>query len=298
MSRNADKIGPVLVTGSEGFIGRSVVAGLLARGETVVALDRAHPDDAVSKEGLVRESGDIRDRRFVVETVARHDVRAILNLAALIIPACKADPVLGAEVDVIGHINMFEAAREADIGRLVYTSSVAAKPRPPFDSPVNLYGVYKRACEDVAKVYFLDYAIPSVGVRPNIVYGPGREVGETAFVSKAIAAAVAGEPFQMPFTGQVCLQHIDEIIDVLLRCLYASPDSPVVSDITTETSEIDDIARIIEELVPGADIALSDKVRPAPSGLDNAPLRDLLGDWPSVPLREGIARTKRSLSGG
>ncbi|MEW5423291.1 NAD-dependent epimerase/dehydratase family protein [Amorphus sp. 3PC139-8] len=284
------------MTGSEGFIGRSIVDALLARQETVIALDRAHAECPAATETLIRVSGDIRDTSFVVETVRQHKVRAILNLAALIIPACKADPVLGAEVDIIGHINMFEAARAGNIKRVVYTSSVASKPRAPFNSPVNLYGVYKRTCEDIAKVYFLDYAIPSVGVRPNIVYGPGREVGETAFVSKAVAAAVAGEPFEMPFTGDVCLQHVDEIVDVLLRCLYASPDAPVVSDITTDISKIDDVASVIEDLIPGAKIALSDKVRPAPADLDNEPLRELLGVWPSISLREGIERTKRSLS--
>lgn len=283
-------IGPVLITGSEGFIGRAVVAKLRSRGETVIALDRTHAG-ASSDARIIKVEGDICDPNCVMDAMKHHDARAVLNLAALIIPACKADPVLGAQVDIIGHINVFEAARQLKIERVVYTSSVAAKPRAPYNSPINLYGVYKRACEDIAKVYHLDYGLASVGLRPNIVYGPGREVGETAFISQAIAAAVAGRPFAMPFTGEVCIQHIDEIVDVLVRSLYAEPDEPVVSDITTNVVAIDAVVDAINTAIPGAQITPSTRKRPAPCNLDNASLQALLGSWKTVSLEEGIQRT-------
>lgn len=176
----------VLVTGSEGFIGRATVAALLAQDIPVVALDLAPLDRRQPHDGNrqpMAVAASVSDAEGLYRAARDHEVGAIVNLAGLIIPACRANPQLGAEVNIIGHINVFETARRLGIGRIVYTSTIAARPRPPYDAPVNLYGVYKNCCENIARVYHLDHGLASVGLRPNIVYGPGREVGETAFVS-------------------------------------------------------------------------------------------------------------------
>lgn len=290
-------IGPVLVTGSEGFLGRALIERLRAGGEDVIALDLVPLADRRGwTDRVTPVAGDITRPETLDDACARHGVRAIINLAALIIPACKANPVLGAQVNILGHINAFEAARRNGIDRIVYTSTIAAKPRPPHDTPVNLYGVYKHCCEEIAKVYHLDHGIASVGLRPNVVYGPGRTVGETAFVSAAIAAAARGEAYQLPFSGRMCLQHVDEVVDVLVRALHSRPRAAIVSDITTDTVTMDELIAAIRAAVPGADIAASVNLRSAPVNLDNSGLIDLLGDWLRIPLPEGVRRTITGLS--
>ncbi|MCL6283725.1 NAD(P)-dependent oxidoreductase [Ruegeria sp. 2012CJ41-6] len=291
-----DKIGPVLVTGGTGFLGKSLVRALRQSGEIVVIFDLAEPPAESRVEGVHYVKGDIRDLVALLALCKTHDIRAITHLAAMVIPGCKANPVLGAEVNLIGHINVFEAARALEISRLVYTSSLAARPRAPFDSPVNLYGAYKRCCEDIAKVYALDHGIKAVGLRPNIVYGPERTEGETAAITHAMRAAAQGKPYEMPFRGKMCFQHVDEVTDIFMRCLAADPRKPIVSDLTTELRTVEDLMAAIRAVIPKADVSAADVVRNSPSRLDNTPLRNLLGDWDAVSLEEGTKRTIEALS--
>ncbi|MFC4671775.1 NAD-dependent epimerase/dehydratase family protein [Seohaeicola nanhaiensis] len=286
-------LGPVLVTGGSGFLGRALVRALVALGEDVTVFDLRAPDAQARIPGATYVAGDIRQQADLLRAAEGH--AAIVHLAALVIPACRANPVLGAEVNVIGHINALETARALDIGRFVYTSSLAARPRGPLHSPANLYGVYKAACEDISKVHFLDHGLASIGLRPNVVYGPERVEGETAAISLAMRAAARDEEYEIPFTGAMCFQHVDEVVEIFLRCLAATPDQPVVSDLTIQIDSIDDVLAAIRAVRPGARVSAAPKHRAAPEGIDNAPLRALLGDWTAVPLTEGARRTIEAL---
>lgn len=283
------RIGPVLITGGGGFLGRALTARLLDAGEEVVTLD-LEP----AKGGDPRAqhlAGDIRHGAALTALAGARDIRAIVHLAALVIPECRSNPLLGAEVNVIGHLNMLNVARSLGIKRFLYTSSIAARPRPPYDAPVNLYGAWKRACEDASKIWFLDHGLPSVGLRPNVIYGPGRESGETAAITLAIRAAARKEAYRMPFASHMCFQHVDEVTDIMERCLRLVPDGPVVSDLTTRVESTDDVITAIRTCAPDARITPSDKTRPSPPTLDNRPLVDLIGDWQTVPLTEGVRKT-------
>lgn len=287
--RTGQPIGPVLVSGGNGFLGKALSRRLTGAGETVVSLDLAPAGEPVP--GVVQETGDILDFDAILALAERHGIRAVVHLAAMVIPACKTNPVRGAEINIIGHINLLEIARRLDIRRFVYTSSVAARPRGPYGSPVNLYGAYKRCCEDISKIWHLDHGVPSIGLRPNVVYGPGRDRGETAFVTTAIKAAARGEAFKMPFAGAMCFQHVDEVTDIIERCLRCDHYEPAVSDLTTNTETIDEVIAAIGKVAPGAKITPSANQRPAPPELDNSVLKALIGDWPSVSLEEGVRST-------
>ena len=110
----------------------------------------------------------------------------MIHLAALQVPFVRADPVLGARVNVVGTVNVLEAVRRrADrMGPLVYASSIAvygaAGTLAADDHPGTLYGVFKRANEGTALRYFEDYGVSSIGLRPHTVYGPARDQGLTS----------------------------------------------------------------------------------------------------------------------
>ena len=124
-------------------------------------------------------------------------------------PFCRADPPLGARVNVVGTVNVFEAVRRrADaMAPVVYTSSMAGYTADDADPmtgrleedaephPANHYGVYKLANEGNARVYWPDNGLSSVGLRPMTVYGVGRDQGMTSGPTKAIVAAVLGRPY-------------------------------------------------------------------------------------------------------
>lgn len=289
--RLSPSIGPVLVTGGAGFLGRALTAALAEQGVRVVVSDLHLPSEAQRIAGAAYVQADIREAGSVLTTVREHGIAAIVHLAALVIPSCRKNPILGAEVNVLGHLNMLEAAREAGIGRIVYTSSLAARPRGALNCPANLYGAYKAACEDIAKVYLMDHGVPSIGLRPNVVYGPGRTDGETAAISLAMRAAARGESYAIPFSGRMCFQHVDEVIEIFLRCLAAENDRAVVSDLTTEVRSVEEVLAAIRACEPGAQVSAARRERAAPERLDNAALQSLLGAWQGVSLQEGTWRT-------
>lgn len=289
----------VLVTGASGFLAAWAIRALLGLGVRVTAFDLG--DDRARLAKILGEEpaadiqwirGDITCATAVRDAVARSQADGILHLAALTIPACREDPVRGAQVDVIGHIHVLDAACRADISRVVYASSIAAYPRGPFAAPANLYGVYKKACEDISKVWWQDHGLASVGLRPNIVYGLGRDVGETAVITQAMQAAASGEPFHLPWRGAACLQYAEDVAEIMVRCLCTEPESPIVSDLSDELTRIEDVVAAIRSTVPDAEIELAATERPAPSvRFDVQPLIDLIGPPPVTGLAAGVRRT-------
>jgi nucleoside-diphosphate-sugar epimerase len=289
-----------LVTGAAGCIGAWVVANLVQRGDKVTAFDlsedRRRLRLILEKEladGVSWIKGDLTDTQAVERAVANSGGSAIIHLAALQVPFCKADPVLGARVNVVGHVNVMEAARKHGVKHLVYASSVAALSAENADSPHTLYGVYKAADEGIARVYALDWGVRSIGLRPHTVYGPGRDQGLTSAPTKAMLAAAAGKPFTIPFTGALNFQFVGEVADIFIRAAdaeIAADDSPVF-DLMGAKAEVADIVAELHRVDPAVKIACEGASLPFPAEFDDRPLRRVVGDWTTVPLRDGVARS-------
>lgn len=290
---------PVLVTGASGFLGSWIMARLISEGRPVIATDLS--DDRHRLDQLVPRNDqdrvqwricNVADTEAVSALVAETGPSAIIHLAALQIPACRAAPPTGALINVVGHANVMEAAREANVRKVIYTSSVAAKPRGPANAPGNLYGVFKKTDEEISRLYAQDFDVTSLGVRPYIVYGVGRDDGETSAITKAIRAAALGEPYDMPFSTTSCLQYAGEMAEIFYRCVEADWEGAILSDLTTETESTDALIAAIRAQVPDARISRSDVDRVSPTdGFDNAPLKAIIGDWPRTPLAEGVRDT-------
>lgn len=285
---------PVLVTGACGFIGRRLVRRLLEEGDTVVAFDTSSGpiiEMTGCSDRLIHQQGDIRRPDDLMRAIGTYNVGAIVHLAALLIPDCRDNPVLGAEVNVIGHINVLDAARAFAIDKVVYASSIAALPRPPLCAPPTIYGAFKHCDEEISLVYYRDHGLVTIGLRPVILYGPGREVGQTAAITMAMKSAAQGKPFRIPFRERTCFQHIDETTDIFRRCLIASPVEPVISDMGAEMQTTEDVAKAIRAVVPDADIEIGSDSRPGPLNLDDSILTKLLGGRDRVSLEDGVRQT-------
>ena len=215
----------ILITGSMGCIGAWVIRHLLDQGIDFVATDLS--DDPVRPRLLMSEHEiaginwrrlDVTDTGAVDRMVADHGITHVIHLAGLQIPFCKANPPLGAAVNVVGTVNILEAARQNGVRGIAYASSLAALGPPeaypetpvPDDAlpaPSTLYGVYKTANEETARIYWQDWQVGSVGLRPYVVYGVARDQGMSADIAKAILAVAAGRPFHIRFDGPLALQH-------------------------------------------------------------------------------------------
>src|SRR3954451_6221711 len=159
---------PVLVTGVLGCIGAWTARLLLEDGRSVVGYDLGPSQHRLElvltpeqRARLTLVRGDITDAAALGRALDEHEVGSIVHLAALQLPFCRADPELGARVNVLGTVNVFEAvnARRGRIPQVVYASSVAVY--GPDDSgaqlgpmrPATHYGFYKLANEGTARVY-------------------------------------------------------------------------------------------------------------------------------------------------
>ena len=289
---------PVLVTGAAGCIGAWVVAALHRDGNPVVVYDLSDDrrrlqlllDDAEAAQ-VPWHRGDVADPEALDTVVAANDVGAIIHLAALQVPFCKADPLAGARANVVGYVNVLEAARRHHIKHLVYTSSIAAMPAAGARSPSTIYGAYKAADEAVAQVYWQDWSVPSIGLRPHTVYGLGRDQGLTSAPTKAMLAAVAGQPHDIPFTGQIQFQYAGDVAAVIIGAAAAMVEGAPVYDIGGAPVAIDDIIAAIRRVAPAAKVTATGDALPFPPDRDNGPLRVLLGDLPETPLDDGVAAT-------
>jgi nucleoside-diphosphate-sugar epimerase len=303
-----------LITGGQGFFGAWIARRLLAEGAPFVMTD-LRPDDSIlgqvlgaGKAGeLDLRFGDISDPAFVEGLVAEVCPRRIIHLAGLQVPTCRKDPVLGARVNILGTLNIFEAARRhtGGVGCVVYASSAAvAGPQEDYSMeipdgaahvPRTHYGVFKLCNEGNARIYWEECGVPSVGLRPLTVYGVGREVGITSGPTKAIRAAVLGQEFTVPFTGVTGFNYVGDIADDFIAASRNHSEGALALNNPGENHDVREFLDIVEEELPGAAGRLhcEGESIPVAWGLNEDGLRSLLGDVPHTPIRTGIKETIR-----
>ena len=308
-----------LVTGSMGCIGSWVLKHLAARGDRIVATDLG--DDPVRPRLLMSDeildtmtwaSLDVTDTKAVSDIVASEGVDRIIHLAGLQIPFCRANPALGAAVNVDGTVNVFEAARAAEIKTIAYASSIAVLgPANSYDTyplddsvlpnPSTLYGVYKVANEGTARIYAQDWGVGSIGLRPHSVFGIGRDQGVTADFAKAILAAAIGKPFHIRFGGQVALQHASDVAQAFVDSADTQVSGAFACNQRYDVMAVSDFVDLLNDMVPGAQISFdAETPLPVDADLDDSGLRALIGDLQHTPLRESIMQdisAYRSLAG-
>ncbi len=306
-----------LVTGSAGCLGSWAMHLLSEEGTEVVGLDLSTDHRRLrllsDQRGSMRFlQGDITDPGFVPEVVAREKITHIVHLAALQIPFCQADPVGGARVNVVGTVNVLEAARRSGVAGLVYASSVAVYGPPELYpevvndasplAPTTLYGVYKQANERSARVYAADYGVSSVCLRPCTVYGPGRDQGLTSAPTQAMVAAAAGVPYRIPFGGGTTFQHAGEVARLFIAAARAEVKGAHVYNLGGPSVTVAEVVSLIGEESPGSEITYDGPALPLPDQYDGSGLDRLLGGVDYLSMEEGIrssiSRFRRLLAEG
>ena len=302
-----------LVTGALGCIGAWTIRALIRQGVPVVGLDagrnRRRVEQLMSADelaGVPFVVGDITDLASFEATLDEHGITNVIHLAALQVPFCRADPPLGAAVNVVGTVNVFEAVkRRLDrMAPVVYMSSMGAYSAADMDPatgrlhedaephPTTHYGVYKVANEGTARVYALEGGVASIGLRPMTVFGVGRDQGMTSSPTVAIAAAVLGVPFTITFSGQTVFQYAADVAATLIAASRSGLEGAHVFNLAGHAVEIRTWIDMIDSIVPGAvdRIDVSPAQLPFPSEIDHARLA-ALGPIAETSVRNGIAET-------
>lgn len=299
----------MLVTGALGCVGAWAVKAVLDDGDEPVGYDlgdATHRLELILSEDerarLTMVRGDITDLAALGRTLDEHEITRVVHLAALQVPFCRADPVLGARVNVVGTVNVFEAVKERldRIPGVAYASSAAVygpgdpspAPESGGTSPATIYGVYKLANEGTARLYDAESGVPSVGIRPYVVYGPGRDQGMTAGPTQAMAAAAQGEGFAIGYGGSAQYDYAPAVGRAFVAAASASAGA-VVANFPGVRATLPEVVAAIEAAAPEAAgrITWDESSLPFPAELEAHALERAIGPVQQPTLAEGVAET-------
>ncbi|HET6867742.1 MAG TPA: NAD(P)-dependent oxidoreductase [Solirubrobacteraceae bacterium] len=291
-----------LITGALGCVGAWCCRQLVREGRAVVGLDlgsdRARAELVMSADelaGVEFVQGDITDLASLEQVMTSRQTTHVVHLAAMLWPLAAADPPRGALVNVVGTINVFEAASRCGLAGVAYASSAAVYDRSDGvhvaedadGHPVSHYGVHKQANEGAARVYWRDGGLASVGLRPHVVYGPGRDHGLTAGPTLAMRAAARGETYEIPFGGRAQFQFAADVAEHFIGAARSASADAVVRNVGGPSEHVADVVAAIEEVLPGAAGQITfkqDVPLPLPDDMESS-------HPPATPLRQGVSET-------
>jgi UDP-glucuronate 4-epimerase len=236
-----------LVTGAAGFIGSTVAAALLHRGDTVHGIDNLNPyyDVRLKEARLTRLKAnpkfsftllDIANRDKTAELFSSHKFDAVVHLAAQAgVRYSMENPHAYGDANLTGFLNVLEGCRHAKVKHLVFASSSSvygSNAKLPFseddnvDHPISLYAATKKANELMAHSYAHLYQLPCTGLRFFTAYGPWGRPDMALF--KFTKGILAGEPIQVFNRGEMIrdFTYIDDVVEAVIRVLDrpAAPD--------------------------------------------------------------------------
>ena len=297
------RIKHVLVTGGAGFVGANLVRTLLKRGYTVRVLDNFSSGNRASLAGLDIDivEGDILDRAAVDAAVAGTD--GIVHLAAQTgVPGSIQDPMRDCQLNVVGTLNMLEAARLAGTKRFVFASSNAplGKQPPPATEdkaplPISPYGASKLAGEGYCLAYHGSWGLGTVALRFANLYGPF-SAHKNSVVAKFIKDIQSTGTITIDGDG---LQTRDFIyVGDLCEAVVLALESDIGGEVFQIATGIETSIRALADQIEACmdvDLAVQygttrqGDIRKNYSRVDKA--REQLGWEPQVALDEGLALT-------
>jgi UDP-glucose 4-epimerase len=306
---------PVLVTGGLGSIGSWVVRRLAQEGRPFVVYGRRASFALLPElEGKITfVQGDILDRERLADVVRQTGARRIIHLAALVVPACEADPSRGYQVNLLGALNLFDIARDLGLERVVFGSSkgaygaIVGEHGPPTFKPLteeyagviqNVYGSTKRALEESARHYRRLWDLDLIALRFGSTYGPGKLAhhGGPGLTSRIVELGFLGEPFIVPtpdYTDDM-VYNADVAKAVLLACFAPRPEHWQFNISSQTLVSLREFSGEVMRHCPNHRLTIDESGAPSDRFgsnvlLDNTRARQELGYVPDYPGPSGVA---------
>lgn len=291
----------VLITGCAGFIGSNLADRLLSKGHTIVGVDNlAYGLESQIPDGVEFYAMDIRDR--ALRSICS-GVDVVFHLAAKnCITDCQQNPVETADINVTGSANVFQAAHETGVGKVVYAESSAlyegstALPTPESEeAPESFYALSKQAERLFALGFEQAHGLPMTALRYFCVYGPRQDYRRTIppVMSAFIMKLLQGEAPIIYGTGEKRRDfiHVDDVNDFHEMCMQRGPTDGNVFNVGSGVNySIRDIYQHISHLL-GVDILPHhepDFPEEAQETLADITLAKSVGWEPRVSLVEGL----------
>ena len=299
----------VLVTGGAGFIGSHVVDAYLAAGHDVVVVDDLSTGHRENLPPGVRfHQLDILDQRLASLVADERPDVVNHHAAQMDVRRSVADPLFDARVNILGTIALLDAARRANVRKVLLVSSggavygeqeafPAGETHPTW--PVSPYGVSKRAGELYAHFYQVEHELPFVAMRYANVYGPRQDPhGEAGVVAIFTRRMLAGEPVTLNGDGRQTRDYVyvEDVARMSLLAVEADAVGPVNVGTGVET-DVATLARLLLETTGSRSEVMHGPAKPGEqrrSVVDPTRAADAFGWRPTVSLAEGLRRTVES----
>jgi UDP-glucose 4-epimerase len=307
----------VLITGGMGVIGAETSRRFVKEGHRPVIFAR-HRDKALVRDILDEidiELGDILDLPRLLDIIKRHRITHIVHAAAFVGAVSQANPALSVQVNVMGMVNVLEAARLFEVKRVVYTSAKGVYGpalgeygfptyKPVHEdlpkNPKRIYDSAKLMGEHVGLYYAANMGVDVVVLRFASTYGPGKTArhGKMGVTSQIVENPASGLPFHIAQGGDEkddFIYNKDSARGIYLATVAENPKSRVYNIGTGIGLTLNDFARVIRKYLPDAKIDIGPGLNflgmpyPASNVYDISRARNELGYQPEYDLERGIA---------
>jgi UDP-glucose 4-epimerase len=296
----------VLVTGGAGFIGSHVCDQFVRGGHEVIALDNLSSGKKENLDPKVRLAQlDIRSPE-AAELIRREKPQVICHLAAQMdVRRSVEDPRFDAEANILGFLNLLEAARQSEVKKVIFSSTGGAiygeqdvfpAPESHPTRPVSPYGVSKASGELYLGYYKAQYGLNYIALRYANVYGPRQnphgEAGVVAIFSQRLAS---GQPCTIFGKGT---QTRDFVFGPdVARANYLAFESDYVGAVNIGTgieTDINELYRLLADAAGSSEKAIHAPGKPGEqsrSCIDHSLAKKVLGWEPKVGVKEGLQKT-------
>lgn len=303
----------ILITGGAGFIGSATAKALMDRGDTPILIDNFNNyyDPKLKKDRIAKflkdykgkfklYKGDIRDTKFIDRVFKTEKPQKVLNLAAMAgVRSSLLDPRLYADVNVMGFLNLLEAAVKYRVKNFVYASSssvygnntkVPFAETDPVDTPISPYAATKKANELIAHTYSHIYKLPTTGLRYFTVYGPWGRPDMALY--KFVKNTFLGEPIDVYNRGKMSrnFTYIDDIVSGTIVALDTVSPYAVMNIGGDKEETLMRFIEVIEECVGKKAKKRLLPIQPGDVPSTVADIRKLrkLGWKPTIRIEKGI----------
>lgn len=296
----------ILVTGGAGFIGSHVVDLFLAAGHQVLVVDnlltgRRENVNPKAEFYLL----DIRSPEIKALIETRRPEVICHQAAQVSVRLSVDDPVEDASINILGTLNLLEAAVQAKVARFIFASTGGAiygeQDYFPADEqhplrPVSPYGVAKLAVEKYLEYYRQEYGLPFVALRYSNVYGPRQDPhGEAGVVAIFTQRLLAGQPAVINGDGTQTRDfvYVSDVAQANLAALHCDYCGPVNIGTGVET-DINQLFRQLRELTQSKQEEIHGPPKPGEqkrSVISYQLAREVLNWQPTIPLAEGLRQT-------